>query len=60
MYKQPGLFRMRVADSKIEKISDVPFLSTGSYGVWSGLAPDGSVLVLRSHVQTDVYALSLR
>ncbi|HET9399320.1 MAG TPA: hypothetical protein VFO34_00070, partial [Candidatus Acidoferrales bacterium] len=60
MYKQPGLFRVRVADSKIEKIADVPFLSTGSYGVWSGLAPDGSVLVLRSHVQTDVYALSLR
>jgi Tol biopolymer transport system component/DNA-binding winged helix-turn-helix (wHTH) protein len=59
MYQQPGLYRVRAADSKIEKIADVPFLSAGSYGFWSGLAPDGSFLVLRSHVQTDVYSLSL-
>ena len=59
MYQQPGLYRVRVADSHVEKIADVPFLSAGSYGFWSGLAPDGSFLVLRSRVQTDVYSLSL-
>jgi hypothetical protein len=57
---QPAIFRIHVPDGKIEKVTETPFPTTGVYGNWSGLAPDGSPLLFRSHVQTDVYALSLR
>ncbi len=56
---QPSIFRIHVPDGKVEKVTDLPFQTTGVYGNWSGLAPDGSPLLFRSHVQTDVYALSL-
>jgi Tol biopolymer transport system component len=57
---KPAIFRVHVPDRKLEKVADLPFATTGVYGSWSGLAPDGSPLVFRSHVQTDVYALALR
>jgi len=57
---QPAIFRLHVPDGKVEKVTDLPFRTTGVYGNWSGLAPDGSPLLFRSHVQTDVYALALR
>jgi Tol biopolymer transport system component len=54
-----GIFRLRLRDRTNEKVADVPFKVVGSFGTWSGLAPDGSVLVLRDRSQTDVYALTL-
>jgi Tol biopolymer transport system component/DNA-binding winged helix-turn-helix (wHTH) protein len=57
---QPAIFRLHVPDGKIEKVTDLSFPTTGVYGNWSGLAPDGSPLLFRSHVQTDVYSLALR
>jgi Tol biopolymer transport system component/DNA-binding winged helix-turn-helix (wHTH) protein len=57
---KPAIFRVHVPDGKVEKVTDLPFQTTGVYGNWSGLAPDGSPLLFRSHVQTDVYALALR
>jgi Tol biopolymer transport system component len=59
MTDRPALFRVHVMDGKEEKITDVHFEPTGLYGMWSGLAPDGSPLVLRNREQTDVYSLSL-
>jgi Tol biopolymer transport system component/DNA-binding winged helix-turn-helix (wHTH) protein len=56
---QPAIFRVHVADRREEKVTDVAFRATGTYGSWSGLAPDGSPLLLRDRKQTDVYALSL-
>jgi Tol biopolymer transport system component len=56
----PGLFRVQVADGRIEKLMDLPFQITGVYGLWSGLTPDGSPLLFRSREQTDVYSLGLR
>jgi Tol biopolymer transport system component len=56
---EPALFRVRVADGKEEKIADVPFRVTGIYWSWSGLTPDGSLLVLRERDNLDVYALAL-
>ncbi|MFZ0821624.1 MAG: winged helix-turn-helix domain-containing protein [Candidatus Acidiferrales bacterium] len=56
----PALFRVRVPDGRVEKLMDLPFRITGIYGFWSGLTPDGSPLLFRSHEQTDVYALGLR
>lgn len=56
---EPALFRIRVADHELEKITDIRFPTGGTYGGWSGLGPDGSLLVLRTHSQTDIYALTL-
>jgi Tol biopolymer transport system component/DNA-binding winged helix-turn-helix (wHTH) protein len=54
-----ALFRVHVPDGKKEQITRVSFRSTGARGPWSGLAPDGSPLLLRSRSQADVYALRL-
>lgn len=57
---EPAVFRIGLPEGKIQKITDLPFRTTGVYGSWSGLAPDGSPLVFRSGIQTDVYALRLQ
>ena len=57
--EQMVLFRVHVPDGAEEKVAEVPFKPAGSWGSWSGLAPDGSPLVLRDRGQTDVYALSV-
>jgi Tol biopolymer transport system component/DNA-binding winged helix-turn-helix (wHTH) protein len=50
------IFRVHVADGHEEKALGLPFrLASGSFG----LAPDGSLIVLREHGNYDVYALSL-
>ena len=56
---KPALFRIRISDSKEEKITDVAMSTTGINGSRIGLAPDGSPLLLRDRDQTDVYGLSL-
>jgi len=56
---EPAIFRVRVADGREEKVTDVKFEVTGIWGTWSGLAPDGSPLVLRARERKDIYALSL-
>jgi len=56
----PAFFRMHVPDGKVEKLLDLPFQITGVYGLWSGLTPDGSPLLFRSHEQTDVYSLGIQ
>lgn len=56
----PGLYRWVASSNKVEKMfSDPDFHLTGAYGVWSGLAPDGSFLVLRDLGSSDLYALDL-
>ena len=54
------MFRVRVSDKSEEKLFDIPFKMIGSFGTWSGLAPDGSILMLRDRGQTDVYALRVQ
>jgi Tol biopolymer transport system component/DNA-binding winged helix-turn-helix (wHTH) protein len=56
----PALYRMHVPDGSVEKLMDLPFQTTGVYGLWSGLTPDGFPLLFRSHEQTDVYSLGIR
>jgi Tol biopolymer transport system component/DNA-binding winged helix-turn-helix (wHTH) protein len=55
-----AIFRIHLPDGREEKVIDVPFATTGVFGRWSGLAPDGSILVLRDRRQSDVYALSVK
>jgi Tol biopolymer transport system component len=52
-----ALFRVRLSDSKLERIVDLagfPYLST-----WLGLTPDDAPLMLRDVRQTEIYALDL-
>lgn len=58
--EQVGIFRVRVRDGKIERLASSPnFPLAGNYGVWTGLAPDGSILLLREVGTSDVYALDV-
>jgi Tol biopolymer transport system component len=59
MSAEPAIFRVHVPDAREEKVADVSFPTAGTFGFWSGLAPDGSPLVLRDQEQSDVYVLSL-
>ena len=50
------ILRVHVPDRREEKVLEVPFRLT----YWPfGLAPDGSLLMLREHGRYDVYALTL-
>ena len=55
----PGFFRVRVADGQIERVISLKnirrFLT--QWGEWSGMAPDGSPLVVRDISTQEIYAL---
>jgi len=60
MSPEPAIYRVHVREAREEKVTDVSFQTEGaSLGFWSGLAPDGSPLLLRNQEQSDVYVLSL-
>ena len=53
-----GIFRVNVTDGSIERMApSPPFVLAGSWGPWTGLTPDGSVLLLRELGTSDIYAL---
>ena len=55
----PGLYRVRIADGNVEKITtlDPRVLNWSIVGKWTGLAPDDSPLVLRDTSVEEIYAL---
>lgn len=57
---QIGIYRVAIADGKIERIASTPgFPIAISWGMWTGLAPDGSILLLREVGTSDIYALDV-
>jgi len=55
---QPAVMRIRIRDRKLEQVADLKnFRQTGFFGVWMGLAPDDSPLLLRDTGTQDIYAL---
>jgi DNA-binding winged helix-turn-helix (wHTH) protein/Tol biopolymer transport system component len=55
-----GVYRWKVSDNTTETVAGYPdFSLTGVYGVWFGLAPDGSILLLRDESTRDLYALDM-
>ena len=53
-----AVLRIRISDRKLEKIADLSTLPiTGYYGLWLGLTPDDSPLLLRDAGTQDIYAL---
>jgi Tol biopolymer transport system component len=57
--EDPGLYRVRINDGKIEKVATLEsrFLSWAIVGKWNGLAADDSPLVLRDTSVDEIYAL---
>ena len=57
----PNFFRVRIRDRKIERIVSLKDVhrsaSTGTFAPWTGLAPDGSLLVQREAGAGEIYAL---
>jgi Tol biopolymer transport system component len=59
--KEPGLFRIRVSDRKVEKLGSLDGIGQGgNVPLWMGLAPDDSPLVMRNLQTQEIYALDLR
>lgn len=58
--EKTGVFRVKVADGSVERVAPMPaFPLSGNWGIWCGLAPDGSVLVMRELGKSDIYALDV-
>jgi Tol biopolymer transport system component/DNA-binding winged helix-turn-helix (wHTH) protein len=56
--KNPALIRVAVKSGRVEAFP-VNFVAAGTYGAWSGVAPDGSFLLLRDRGSRDIYSLNL-
>ncbi len=55
---QPSVMRIRIRDRKVERVADLKnFRQAGFWGVWLGMAPDDSPLVLRDTGTQEIYAL---
>jgi Tol biopolymer transport system component/predicted Ser/Thr protein kinase len=55
---QPSVMRVRIRDRKLERVADLKnFQQAGFYGVWLGMAPDDSPLLLRDTGTEEIYAL---
>jgi Tol biopolymer transport system component len=59
----PGYYRVRIADAKLERLVDLKglrsFPDQFGPGSWSGLAPDGTPLFVRDISTQEIYALDL-
>ena len=56
--ENPGVFRVRIADSAVERVADLKdFQPTGYWEDWMGLDPKDAPLLLRDTGLQDVYAL---
>jgi len=56
-------YSVRVGDHKLERLADVNLLPRGPaqtrFGIWTGMAPDDSSLMLRDTSTHEIYALEL-
>jgi len=57
--EEHGIYRVRLSDRKVERVVSGKELGhiSGVPGSWNGVAPDDSLLVMRDHSTTEVYAL---
>jgi len=56
-----SFYRVGVADHKLERVArfEVPEGTTGAWGTWCGVTPDGSPLLLRDLSIHEIYALDV-
>ena len=51
------IFRVRLSDRKVEKVAGFKGISRNPDVPWFGLAPDGSVLIIRDDSTRQIYSL---
>jgi Tol biopolymer transport system component/DNA-binding winged helix-turn-helix (wHTH) protein len=57
---QPGVYRVRVSGGMAERVVDLTgFRFTGHLGIWMGLDPKDTPMVMRDTGSDDIYALTL-
>src|SRR5438874_8167939 len=58
---QQGIYRVHISDRKLDHVVDLKDLRvTGYFGLWMGLAPDDSPLLLRDAGTQEIYALDVQ
>lgn len=59
---EPAFYRIRISDGHLETIVNVKEIRRyyGEFGPWSGMAPDGSPLLVRDTSKNEFYALDLQ
>jgi len=57
----PGFYRVRLSDRKLERVVSLKNFrsASGRFASWTGLAPDGSPLLLRDVGIEEIYALDV-
>jgi sugar lactone lactonase YvrE len=56
--EKTGVYRVKIADGSVELMVPAPnFPLAGSWGIWNGLTPDGSIMLVRELGTSDIYAL---
>jgi Tol biopolymer transport system component len=60
--KEPFFYKVRIADSHLEPIVSLKDIRRywGEWGPWTGLAPDGSPLLVRDVSNQEIYSLDLQ
>jgi eukaryotic-like serine/threonine-protein kinase len=55
---EPGFFRVRISDHKVERLLDLKDFSRGTdfWGSWTGLAADDSLLMMRDKSTQEIYS----
>ena len=55
----PAVMRVRISDHKVERVADLKnFRQAGYFGIWLGMAPDDSPLLLRDTGTQEIYSLN--
>jgi Tol biopolymer transport system component/DNA-binding winged helix-turn-helix (wHTH) protein len=59
---EPAFYRLRLADLHLETIAKIGDIRRyyGSFGPWTGIAPDGSLLLDRDVNNEEIYSLDLQ
>jgi Tol biopolymer transport system component/DNA-binding winged helix-turn-helix (wHTH) protein len=59
---EPAFYRIHLSDLRMETVVDIRNLRRyyGDFGPWSGMAPDGSPLLVRDISNEEVYSLDLQ
>lgn len=60
--EEPAFYRLRISDAHLETIVNLKEMRRyyGDFGPWSGIAPDGSPLVVKDVSKDEFYALDLQ
>ncbi|HUZ96852.1 MAG TPA: winged helix-turn-helix domain-containing protein [Edaphobacter sp.] len=58
--EQSGIYALRVSDGTIQQLLIAPDIELASnWGIWTGMTPDGSLLILRNTGTQNIYALDV-